>query len=609
MTTLEKIQELFQKALEGSNLWAALEAGDMGDFRVTIEYPRDPEHGDYATNVAMQLAAPLGKNPREVAEIVIESLMKVDGVEDVIEGTPEVAGPGFINLRVTESILKHAIEDAVKRGKEFGNSDHLGGKRVMVEFAHPNTHKAFHIGHLRNICLGESLVRILESQGATVFRANYQGDVGPHVAKCMWGMMNMPENVGTAVHDEEEARGLEASELTTPQKKVDYLGKAYALGGKAYESDKDGSKGIQDEIRKINKDIYLKDPSIIPFWEATRQWSLDYFDYSYKRLGSHFDHLFFESQMYERGVEIVKKHLKGAGGKDVFEESDGAIVFKGEEYGLHTRVFVTGEGNATYEGKEMANAEAEYAKFNFDKKIHIVANEQAGYFRVVFKAIELIDPKFEGKQHHVDYGMVNLSSGKMSSRTGDVVTADSLIDEAKERVYEVLAGSSANLSESEKEEVAEKVAIGAVKFTMLHADSKRDIAFDMEQSLKLTGDSGPYLQYGYTRINSILNKVSEAGHDPATPDYGDFNELDWTLAKRLLRFEEEVTKSADEYTTHNTAHYLVGLVSDFSRWYENNRVADAKAGLRSARLELLKAVKNVVANGLCLLGIETVEKM
>ncbi|MBT6069192.1 arginine--tRNA ligase [Candidatus Peregrinibacteria bacterium] len=619
MTTLEKIQELVQRVLEQSVLWEKMLNVGIVDFQVTVEYPRDPDHGDYAVNSAMQLAGRLGMNPREVAEILtkaIEKKMEIEkgkSAEALIESL-EIAGPGFINIRICKSVLENAISESVEKGSKFGHSDHLGGLKIMMEFAHPNTHKAFHIGHLRNICLGESLVRFLESQGAHVFRANYQGDIGPHVAKCIWGMMNMPDKNGfSPIRSVEEARAYEAEFLTTPERKVQYLGTAYAYGGKAYEADKDGSSGVQDAVREINKKVYLKDPEIMPLWEVTRSWSLDYFEHTYKRFGSHFDHLFFESQMYERGAEIVKANIKGEGGKDVFEESDGATVFRGEDYGLHTRVFLTSEGNTTYEGKELANAETQYATFNFDKIVHIVANEQAGYFKVVFKAIELIKPELENKQVHISYGMVNLSSGKMSSRTGDVVTAESLIDDSKERIEKILRENGSDLSDSEKKEMIEKVALGAVKFTMLHADSKRDIAFDMEQSLKLTGDSGPYLQYGYTRIVSILNKVegneTAGGKKICAVNFSLFNDLDWELSKQLLRFEEEITKSADEFTTHNTAHYLVSLVSEFSRWYENNRVADSEEGLKAARIQLLKSIKVVLANGLHLLGIETVERM
>ena len=669
MTALEQIKGIVETALRSKKLKSLLKDVDVSTIPVVVEYPRDPSHGDYATNIAMALGKRLGKNPMEVAKLIVEEIKKMGAIETNTsgEGTGDtaplrsavIAGPGFINFKVAKKVIIDAIEKWNAEKKNIIKDMDAGadaspwlGVRVMVEFAHPNTHKAFHIGHLRNICLGEALVRILESQGAHVFRANYQGDIGPHVAKCIWGMMHMPSDERSEaergafpgpeasgapalgfepIHTAAQAKRLEAEYLTTPQRKVEYLGMAYAFGGTAFESDKDGTKGVQAEVKELNMKIYKKDPSIMPLWEITRRWSLDYFDYIYKRLGSHFDHLFFESQMYERGTEIVRKHMqsdsskkgekerrrgRGRGnGRAVFEESDGAIVFKGEPYGLHTRVFITKEGNATYEGKEMANVETQYATWNFDKIIHIVANEQSGYFKVVFKAIELIEPKFEGKQFHVDYGMVNLASGKMSSRTGDVVTEEHLINEVERKVREVVLVNNTTkiaFSEDEATETIEKIAIAAIKFTMLHADSKKDIAFDMEQSLRLTGDTGPYLLYGYTRIHSILEKVGMGeGEEAASQSSALFNDLDWKLAKQLLRFEEEVTKSANELTTHNLTHYLLELVSDFSRWYENNRVFgdNVKEPLRYARGELLKGVKSVLANGFYLLGIEPVTKM
>jgi arginyl-tRNA synthetase len=584
MNTQDALQQLVQKALDSLGLDTEL--------KVKIEYPRDAAHGDYATNAAMQLAKPLGKNPREIAQMLVEAIVKTDGADQLLDEAPEIAGPGFINFWVHQSVLTNAIDQAIEQADQFGYSNHLKGKKMMVEFAHPNTHKAFHIGHFRNISLGEAIVRLLESQGAEVFRANYQGDVGPHVAKCLWGMMNAPEGMHK-ITSLEDAKAFEAANLGTPEKKNEYLGKAYANGGVQFKEDPE----VEAEIRVINKQIYDKDPEIMPLWELTKQWSLDYFNSVYKRVGTHFDRCFMESEMYERGKKIVQDNM------EFFEESEGAIVFPGEKYGLHTRVFITKEGNATYEGKEMANIVTEREAYDFDKKVHVVANEQATYFEVVFKASELIDPTLIGKQHHVSYGMVNLSTGKMSSRTGDVVIAEDLLNDAKKRVTKILEESER--TEKEKAEIAEKVALGAVKFTMLVADSKRDIAFDMENSLRLDGASGPYIQYGYARISSVLDKVDSE----AEPDYTSFNERDWQLSKQLLRFQEEVSHSAADYTTHNTAHYLLGLVAEFSRWYENNRVSDAEPGLKSARVQLLMAIKQVIHNGLFLLGIETIERM
>lgn len=553
----EEIQKLVAQALKKSGLKAE---------DVALEQPAQKEHGDFATSVALKLAKDAGRNPRELATEILGNLP----ASDIIEKT-EVAGPGFINFHLSKKALQEQVVGINTERDKFGSAATLKGQKIMVEFAHPNTHKAFHIGHLRNICLGESIVRILESQGAEIFRTNYQGDVGLHVAKCLWGYM----------HSEEPG------DLDTPQKKAEFLGKVYALGGTKFEEDED----VKKEIYALNKKIYSGDKELMELWEKTRDWSLEYFEYSYKRLGTHFDKLFFESQVADLGKKIVLEYLE----KGVFEESEGAIIFPGEKHGLHNRVFITGEGNPTYEGKEMGLAKLEQEAFPFDRNIHVVANEQEEYFKVTFKAMDAIYPGLEAKQQHLSYGMVKLTSGKMSSRTGDVVTAEYLIDQAVEAISE----------KSKDPGAVEKVAIGGIKFTMLHAHAKNDIAFDMEKALRLDGDSGPYLQYAYARISSILGKVEAEGD----ADFGEFNDEDWNLVRELNGFEYVTGRASEELSPHYIAHYLLELASTFSSWYSHNNVKDAAPGLRTARIELLKAVRQVLKNGLYLLGIEVVEKM
>lgn len=575
---------------------------ELSENSVKIESPSDKTHGDYASSIAMVFAKNLQKNPREIAVQIANEIWKADD-GDVLEVCPEVAGAGFINFRVSKKTIILKINEAVKNPK-FGNGESLNGKKVMVEFACPNTHKLFHIGHLRNILLGESLARLLESQNAKVFRANYQGDIGPHVAKSIWGMKNMDSDAKwQKIETAEDARSYEKTTLLTPKLKSEFLGQAYATGGSAYESDDAVIKEkTRAEVMKINKDLYAGTEPLFSLWNETKSWSLEYFDEVYKKLGTKFDHLFFESEMYEKGKEIILKNL--ACENPIFEKSEGAIVFKGENYGLHTRVFITKDGNATYECKELANMNAEYEKFNFDYKIHVVGNEQAGYFQVVFKAGELLFPFLHNNQRHLSYGMVNLTTGKMSSRKGAVIEAEWLIDQVKERVGEV-SESAKNLSA----EIIETIAINAVKFTMLYADAKKDISFDIEKSVKLTGDSGPYVLYGYTRILSILEKVASDNFEPLDLGFEGFNDQDFELAKKLFKFEEEVLKSATEYTTHNLVHYLLELVSEFSRWYESNRILESEEGLKMARITLLHAIKRVIENAFYLLGMTPVSKM
>lgn len=556
----EEIKKLVEKAVPGEE--------------IPLEQPAGKSNGDYSTSIALKLAKKQGKNPRAFAEELVAKIEKSELIERI-----EIAGPGFINFYLSKSALKRQITRSREQGENFGNGAHFKGKKIMVEFGHPNTHKAFHIGHLRTLNLGESLARILTAQGATVFRANYQGDVGLHVAKCLWGYM----------------QGEEPGDLEAPRAKTEFLGKVYAKGAQTFEKDETAKK----EIYEINKKIYARDPEIMPLWEKTRQWSLDYFEYTYDRFGTFFDRLFFESEVYELGRNLVLENLE----KGVFEESEGAVIFPGEKHGLHNRVFITGEGNPTYEAKEIGLAKLEQEAFPFDLNIHVVGNEQAEYFRVVIEAMNTIYPGLKDRQKHLAYGMVNLASGKMSSRTGDVITAEFLIEEVKKELAKVMRES--DLKEEEKAEVMEKVAIGGIKFIMLFGHAKNDIAFDMEKAVRLDGDSGPYLQYAYARISSILNKV-EGGVDP---NFDMLRESDWDLARKLNGFEYAAKKAAEELSPHYIAHYLLELASEFSGWYGSNSVKNAEEGLREARIEMLKAVKQVIRNGLYLMGIEVLPKM
>ena len=527
-----------------------------GDQEIPLEIPAEKAHGDYATSIALKLAKQEGKNPRELAQEIIDKLPESDLIEKA-----ELAGPGFINFHLSKKALRKQIAESREQKDDFGNSEAMKGKKI------------------RNVSLGESIIRILESQGIEIFRANYQGDIGLHVAKCLWGYM----------------QGEEPTDLKTPQEKAEFLGKVYAKGGTAFEEDEQAKK----EIYALNKKIYAHDPEIKPLWEKTRKWSLEYFDYIYKRLGAHFDRLFFESETYDPGKKLVLEYLE----KGVFEKSEGAIIFPGEKHGLHNRVFITSEGNATYEAKDMGLAKIQSETFPFDQLIHVLGNDQVDYAKVIFKAMDFMFPGIEKKQYHLAYGMVKLTSGKMSSRTGDVVTAEFLIDQAKEELGKIMHES--DISGEEKENVIEKVAIGSVKFIMLLSHAKNDIAFDLEKAVRLDGDSGPYLQYAYARISSVLDKVKGGGE----ADFDAFEDADWDLTRELNGFEHAVSKAAEELSPHYIAHYLLELASQFSRWYGQNSVKNAEDGLREARLELLEAVRQVIKNGLNLMGIEVLERM
>src|SRR3989344_1754535 len=418
------------------------------NIEVQLETPEIADHGDYSSNVALVLAKKLGKNPRELAEsisleIAPRSLDPRDQRRNrklEILDKVQPAGPGFINFWVAKDLL---LETTLKFPQDRLSSLNLNSdQKIMVEYAHPNTHKELHIGHMRTLITGEALARIFESTGATVFRANYQGDIGPHVAKAIWGLKKIME---------EESLIFEAVEKWPNHDKAHLLGKGYARGSKDYEANK-------LEIDTLNTKLYNQAESVMGVYKRTRQWSLDYYEEFYKRFYTKFDKLFFESEMVVPGKKIVEENI----GK-IFEVDEGAIVFKGEKYGLHTRVFVTSVGNPTYEGKEMGNGVAEWEAFHFDHKVHVVGSEQASYFQVVFKALELLDPeKFKDKQRHLSMGMVQLIGRKMSSRTGEILRADDLIDDVKAGVDELIKIGSL---EEGKSEAVEAIAVAAVKYS------------------------------------------------------------------------------------------------------------------------------------------------
>ena len=454
------------------NLKLALEKMGVYDVEPEIDYPANSDFGDYSTSVPLKLTKLLKKNPLEIAQKIVNSLSKDQIVEKV-----EVVKPGFINFWIDPNHLLEQVMNSSQNKFSFPYY-YLGkNKKIIVEFAHPNTHKLFHIGHLRNISTGESLVRIFESVGNKVIRANYQGDVGLHIAKCLWKVKNEKSKVKS---------------LKTIKAKTEFIGKMYSAGTQAYEKD----EKAKQEILAINKMIYDQDPKIQDIWKKTVGWSLEYFNQIYKRVGSHFDKLYFESECYKRGIQVTSEALK----KGILEKSQGAIVFNGKKYGLDTRVFINSLGFPTYEGKELALAEKEFSDFGeIDKNIHVVTPEQTSFFKVTFKVEELLDEKkYKNKQYHLAYEWVKLKAGKMSSREGNIIEANWLLDEIKNKIFKQYKCDN---------KVAEILAVAAAKYSFLKNSTQTIIAFDFDESITLEGNSGAYLLYTYVRCQSVLKKI------------------------------------------------------------------------------------------------------
>ncbi len=532
------------------------------------------QFGDYSSNVALILAKKVKKNPMELAEKIASHMKKNSALEKV-----QVIKPGFINIWLSQKVLITPLEQAAEGAFVFPSFAYGKEKKVMVEFAHPNTHKLFHIGHLRNIATGESVSRMLAAVGNEVVRTNYQGDVGLHIAKCLWGIREMMRQKGEGLFD-----------ALSLDEKNKLIGKAYAHGQTAYESD-EKAKG---EIIEINKHIYVQDPQIKELWSMTREWSITYFEEMYKRLYSHFDRCYFESEVHEQGLKRAQELLS----KGILEKSEGAVVFNGKKYGLDTRVFINSLGFPTYEGKELGLAAKEFSDFGIlDKCIHVVTPEQTSFFKITFKVEELMDKKtFENKQYHLAYEWVTLKDGKMSSRIGDVIEASWLLDEIKKKIAEKFENAKG---------IAETLAVAAVKYSFLKNSTNSQIAFDIDESVSLDGNSAPYILYTFARTQSIIAKENENnGLYPNTVSADEKH-----IMRLIFQYTDKVHKAASTLSPNVIAGYLYELCREYNLFYQKNPILKAEADQRYVRLVITKAVGNIIKHGLYLLGIKTVQKM
>ncbi len=552
------MEERIRKAVD-----EALGQMGVGNIPFVVERPGDTAHGDYATNAALAAAKALGKKPHEIADELARVL--VDSLGRDVVSHVAVAGPGFVNITLAREAVTLAIAEAEAKGAEWGKGDVDAGQRVVVEYTDPNPFKEMHIGHLMSNVIGEALARLIENESATVIRANYQGDVGPHVAKALWG--------------------LRKAGITEPATARE-IGEAYTAGSRAYEE----SSEAKAEIDALNRAVYVgADPALMELWRKGRDVSLAAFEELYRRLGTHFDYYFFESEVAESGTRIVRDALA----KGIFEESEGAVIYRGEKKGLHTLVFITSKGTPTYEAKDIGLAFLKEEQVKNDRSLIVTAAEQIGHFKVVLAALGELAPLIAAKTTHVPHGFLRLTSGKMSSREGNVITAVQLIRD--------ITGKASGKNPDPL--VAEQVAIGAIKFMVLRQAPGSDIIFDEEKSLSLEGDSGPYLQYALVRAKSVLaqaagSKQQAVSNSPGQP---------YVLERIILHFPEVAARAARELAPNLLVNYLTELAGEWNSFYAQERIIGGDHEVH--KLLVARAFVNTMTNGLTLLGIPAPEKM
>lgn len=525
----------------------------------------ESQFGDLATNVALQIAKQAGKKPQDVATQLANSVRELD---EVLEAS--IAGPGFLNITLTDSALVDSWSLEVPKRYRH--------QTIVVEYSDPNPFKVLHAGHLYTSVMGDAIANLVEAAGASVYRVNFGGDVGLHVGKSMWAIVRA---LGGEYPDK-------LSEIAVDER-APWMAERYVEGSNAYDDDSDAKAAIIDYNRRVYRLHADQDKSsdFARIYWTCREWSYAYFDAFYARIGSHFEKYYPESQVADRGLREVKAQIG-----EVFDESDGAVVFAGEAFGLHTRVFINREGLPTYETKDVGLIFHKYDDYRFDRSIVITANEQAQYMAVVLKAIEQFAPDLANSSMHLTHGMVRLAGGvKMSSRKGNFLRAVDVLDEAESANKELNGAAD------------EQVSQGAVKYAFLRQRMGNDIVYDPLESVSLQGNSGPYLQYAHARACSIIGKSTVA---PKLGNEG-FDASERSLVRSLGEYQDVLQDATRDLSPHVICTYLFELAQTFNRFYEKSRIIDDPR--EAVRLELVVRYRDTLAHGLALLGIAAPEKL
>lgn len=540
------------------------------DLNFTVEHPAEVAHGDFACNVALVLAGKVGQAPREVAEQLRAALAdQIPAISKI-----EIAGPGFINFFLDQTFFQQTLENILNDKAAWGRNDALSGQEILIEYTSPNLFKPVHIGNLVGNIIGEAMSRLLEFGGATVRRINYPSDIGLTVAKGVWGL---------------RTSGLNPDDVLA-------LGQAYRQGNEAYEN----NETAKAEIDEINKKLYQgADEELNLLRMRGIKTSLASLAEICRMVGTKFDFELTESSVSEVGIKTVKENI----GR-VFTESQGAVVFEGEKVGLHTRVFLNSQGLPTYEAKDVGNFIFKTNQYpDWSRSIIVTGNEQREYFKVLFAALHEIFPEIkDGSLEHIPTGFLTLTTGKMSSRKGNVLTVDSSLGD----LQAVAREKAENARTDNVEELSEMVAVAALKYQVLRQSLGSSIVFDQERAMSFEGDSGPYLQYTYARLGSVIAKAESLGikasteKDPAKR---------YEVEALLYRFPEIIKEACDERSPHKVIGYLMELASNFNSFYATEKIADTTDEFAPYKLALVQAVQATIKNGLWTLGIKAPERM
>ena len=495
------------------------------------------------------------------------------------------AGP-YLNFFFDFNVIAKELVLEIAAGKAFGKKLTDKTPKTMVEYSQPNTHKELHVGHMRNLCYGDALIRLHRYAGFDIIASTFPGDVGTHVAKCLWYLK---------YHNQEAVPSV---------RKGAWLGKMYSTAHNKLEDERGSDKEVtnREQLTMILKELEQKSGEFYELWKETREWSIELMNEVYNWAGVKFDQWYWESEVDSDSVKLVREYQA----RGLFTEDQGAVGINLEEHKLGFCMLLKTDGNGLYATKDIELARRKFENNGIERSLYVVDKRQEHHFKQVFKVLELMGFENAKKCMHLQYDFVELPDGAMSSRKGNIVPLQSLIEEMVKMIKEqYLVRYKDEWPAEEIEKTAQIVAKGAIKYGMTRIDPNKKIVFDMKEWLKLDGESGPYIQYAYARINSMLNKLGA----PTTSELVFETTQEHDVIGHLMKFNSVVQEAVEQYKPSYLTAYLYDLGRYYNSFYAECPVGSAAEPVRSSRLTLSKAVAQTLKQGLSLLGIEAPERM
>ena len=553
---------------------------------LVVETPPRPDMGDIAFPMF-----PFAKALRKAPPLIAAEVARQAGGAGSAPGTATAAGP-YVNVKLEPAaVIADVLSEIDRRGEAYGRGEEMNGRRVMLEFSCPNTNKPLHLGHLRNDAIGESLSRILAAAGATVRKVNLINDRGVHICKSMLAYQLFGGSTTPA------SEGVKGDHFVG-----DYYVK-YAQHAREHPE-------AEEQVRELLRKWEEGDPQTVSLWRTMNGWVVAGIEESYRRTGITFDAVYFESNVYRLGRSEV---LAGVENGTFQKDPDGSIWIDLGSYGMDREVLLRSDGTSLYITQDIGVAIQRSKDWPFDRLIYVVGSEQRHHFQVLFKVLEVLGYRWAANLYHLAYGMVNLPEGKMKSREGTVVDADDLLDELERLAREEIRAKEREEDVGDIERTSRHVALGALNYWLLQVSAGKDMTFDPRESISFTGNTGPYLQYTGARISSMLRKF-EARRAEFQGGRFDVHALslpvEWEIAKSLASFPEVVTAAAWELNPSVLTTYLFELCRSYSGYYQDHPVLkNEDSDLVVSRIALVRGMRQVLRNGLLLLGVPFLEAM